>query len=42
MGLKDYDEALSLYNKFEAERDDRKDKKLPSLGGFNINRILLL
>ena len=37
MGLKDYDEALRLYNKFEAERDKSKDKKLPSLGGFNIN-----
>jgi len=37
MGLKDYDEALRLYHKFEAERDNTKDKKLPSLGGFNIN-----
>ena len=26
MGLKDYDEALRLYNKFEAERDNQKIK----------------
>ena len=37
MGLKDYDEALRLYNKFQAERDSAKDKRLPSQGGFNIN-----
>ena len=37
MGLKDYKEALRLYTKFENERDPNRDKKLPTLGGYNIN-----
>lgn len=37
MGIKDYEEALKLYNKFVAERDKKRDDFQPSRGGFCIN-----
>lgn len=36
MGMKDYKEALKLFQKFQAEREQR-DKYLPTPGGFYIN-----
>lgn len=36
MGMKEYKEALKLFKKFQAEREKR-DKFLPTLGGFYIN-----
>ncbi len=37
MGIKNYDEALRLYEKYLAERDPKQDKLQPSIGGFSIN-----
>ncbi|MGB0774702.1 MAG: hypothetical protein ACPGUY_02575, partial [Akkermansiaceae bacterium] len=37
MGMKEYKEAIKLYEKFLAERDKNKDKLLPTPGGFYIN-----
>ncbi len=39
MGMKKYKEAINLYTKFLKERE-RRDKILPSPGGFNINMAL--
>lgn len=37
MGLKEYEEALRLYKKFENERDPTRDSLQPSRGGYCIN-----
>ena len=36
-GMKQYKEAIQLYEKFLKERDSGRDKMLPTPGGFNIN-----
>ena len=37
MGMKAYEEAIKLYTKFLTERDKKRDKILPTPGGFHIN-----